>query len=429
VTLVIPGQFDDPSVRTLGRILRVQAERKPDVAFVICDEGSFSYSETDATADRIATGLTQLGVTRGDNVAILSHNNPDLVPLVFGINRLGAVWVPTDTAFKGAWLERTIQDGKARVLVVDVGFLADLEGILANTAIEHIVVMGNTGSGLSYPDFSSRLAIHSFEEIASADALRTDLDIHHGETSAILWTSGTTGRPKGVMQSHNAWVRASLTGAASARTGDDDILYCCLPMHNSAAWISAVFRSLVAGVAFGLDPTFSVSTFWDRTRHFGATQAFTLGAMHMFLWSAPAREDDAENPVRCMGAVPMPDRLMGPFKERFSIDIIQQGYGQSEVMGLISRIDDDEHSWNPGTAGSPLPGIEVRLFDPEDREVPVGDVGEFCVRPTEPYVLFNGYFADPEATLTATRNLWYHTGDLGRVDEDGSSTSSTDYGT
>ncbi|MFZ0666675.1 MAG: AMP-binding protein [Acidimicrobiales bacterium] len=411
---MIPGQFDDPALRTLGRILRIQAEQKPDVPFVKCDEGSFTYSEADDTADRIAMGLSQLGVTRGDNVAILAGNRPDLVPLVFGINRLGAVWVPTDTAFRGTWLERSLQDGKARVLCVDAGFLPELEGIIANTSIEHVVVMGDPDS-----NFSDRMNVHPFAEIAFASPLRTDLDIHYGETSAILWTSGTTGRPKGVMQSHNAWVRASLTGASSARTGDDDVLYCCLPMHNSAAWISVVFRALVAGVPFGLDRSFSVSTFWDRTRHFGATQAFTLGVMHMFLWNAPPTEADADNPVRCMGAIPMPDRLMEPFKKRFGIDIIQQGYGQSEVMGLISRIDDDAHNWNPGTAGSPLPGIEVRLFDSEDREVPVGDVGEFCVRPTEPFVLFNGYFADPEATLAATRNLWYHTGDLGHVDEDG----------
>jgi carnitine-CoA ligase len=115
----------------------------------------------------------------------------------------------------------------------------------------------------------------------------------------------------------------------------------------------------VAGVPFCLDRSFSVSTFWDRTRHFGATQAFTLGVMHMFLWNAPPTEADADNPVRCMGAIPMPDRLMEPFKKRFGIDIIQQGYGQSEVMGLISRIDDDAHNWIPAS-GNRGPALRLR---------------------------------------------------------------------
>jgi crotonobetaine/carnitine-CoA ligase len=119
-----------------------------------------------------------------------------------------------------------------------------------------------------------------------------------------------------------------------------------------------------------------------------------------------------------MGAIPMPDAILEPFKARFGIEVIQQGYGQSEVMGLISRVDGSGVRWNPGSVGVPLPGIEVRLLNDDDREVPPGEVGEFCVRPTEPYVLFNGYFGDPEATLAAHRNLWYHTGDLGRLDGD-----------
>lgn len=408
------ASFDEPAVRTLGQVLRIQAERRPDVPFVLSDSATWSYQEVDRLADRLATGLSGLGVRPRDNVAILSGNAPELVPLVFAVNRLGGVWVPTDTAFRGEWLRRTLLDGRAKVLVVDSGSAPALTGLLDETPVEHVVVIRDTGE-LS----SGRTSVHSFEELAKSAARPSHAEVTYGDTSAILWTSGTTGRPKGVMQSHNAWIRASLLGAASARTCSDDVLYCSLPMHNSAAWVSVVFRALVAGIPFGLDPGFSVSTFWDRTRHFGATQAFTLGAMHMFLWNAPARDDDWDNPVRCMGAVPMPDELMEPFKRRFGVEVIQQGYGQSEVMGLISRIDDPDHSWNPGSVGSPLPGIEVRLLDSDDREVPVGCVGELCVRPTEPFVLFNGYFADPEATLAATRNLWYHTGDLGRTDAEG----------
>lgn len=406
--------FEDPAVRTLGQVLRIQARRRPDVAFVLSDSVSWSYGEVDRLADRLAAGLCGLGVGRGDNVAILSGNTPELVPLVFAINRLGAVWVPTDTSFRGPWLERTLLDGRAKVLVTDPGSAPALSGILDETPIEHVVVIGDA-EGFS----GGHASVHSFEDMARSSVQPPRVEVAYGDTSAILWTSGTTGRPKGVMQSHNAWIRAALLGAASARTSIDDVLYCCLPMYNSAAWVSVIFRALVAGVPFGMDPAFSVTTFWDRTKHFQATQAFTLGAMHIFLWNAPARDDDWDNPVRCMGAVPMPEELMEPFKKRFGVEIIQQGYGQSEVMGLISRIDGPDQSWNPGTVGSPLPGIEVRLLDSEDREVPLGSVGEFCVRPTEPFVLFNGYFADPEATVAATRNLWYHTGDLGRMDADG----------
>jgi len=234
----------------------------------------------------------------------------------------------------------------------------------------------------------------------------------------VLWTSGTTGRSKGVMQSHNAWIRGAVSGARTSGVRDADVMYTCLPMYNSAAWVTAVHRSLACGLPFALDPEFSAKAFWERCRHYGATQTFTLGAMHMYLWQAPEREDDADNPVRHASMIPLPDALIAPIKRRFGIETIDQGYGQSEILGLIHRSDDGTE-WKPGCLGVPLPGVEVALLDNNDHAVERSQVGEFCTRPTEPYVLFNGYYNDPEATLRAFSNLWYHTGDLGRRDEEG----------
>jgi crotonobetaine/carnitine-CoA ligase len=138
----------------------------------------------------------------------------------------------------------------------------------------------------------------------------------------------------------------------------------------------------------------------------------------MFLWQAPEKPDDADNPVRHASMIPLPDELIDPMKKRFGIRTIDQGYGQSEVMGLVHRVDDGR-TWKPRCLGVPLPGIEFRLLDDDDGEVPAGEVGEFCVRPTQPFALFSGYFNDPEATVRAWRNLWYHTGDLGRRDQEG----------
>jgi crotonobetaine/carnitine-CoA ligase len=146
---------------------------------------------------------------------------------------------------------------------------------------------------------------------------------------------------------------------------------------------------------------------------------FTLGAMHIFLWQAPRRDDDADNPIREASMIPMPAELVAPFRERFGIDRIDQGYGQSEVMGIFARADDGTRSWKPNSLGEVVPGIELALLDDADLPVAPGEVGEFCVRPTEPNMIFNGYFNNPEATLRSFSNLWYHTGDLGRCDEDG----------
>jgi carnitine-CoA ligase len=408
------GHLDDRRERTLGRLLRHHAERRPDAPYVVAGEQRLTFREVDESADRHAAALQTLGIGAGDTVALFMESCPEQVPLTFGVNRLGAVWVPTNTDYKGEWLRQTLLDGRARVLVVDGHLLPRVAEVAEGLPFEHVVVRGEATAGVP-----SAVAVHDLADLAAHDAKAPSVDVRYGDTAAVLWTSGTTGRAKGVMQSHNAWIRSAITGAESSDTRADDVLYCCLPLYNSAGWIAVVYRALVAGVPFGLDPHFSVQEFWDRTRFYGATQAFTLGAMHFFLWHAPERPDDADNPVRVLGAIPMPDAILEPFKRRFGIEMVTQGYGQSEIMGLISRVDDGSVAWNPNAAGLPLPGIDVRVLDDDDIEVPVGEVGEICVRPTEPYVMFNGYFHDPGATLEAFRNLWYHTGDLGRQDADG----------
>jgi crotonobetaine/carnitine-CoA ligase len=412
--------FADPAERVLGRILWYHARQRPDRPFVRSDAGDWTYAEVDVLADRYAAGLSRLGVRAGDTVALLTRAAPELVPLTFGINRLGAVWVPTNPEYAGEWLAQSLADSRAAVLVVDADLLPEVGSVAAATIdaggphFDHVVVLGEPqGAG------PGGATVHTLDEVSAPGGAYPPADVAFGDTAAVLWTSGTTGRAKGVMQSHNAFVRAALTGARSSATTPDDVLYCCLPLHNSAAWVGVIYRALVSGASFALDPGFSVHDFWDRIRHYGATQAFTLGAMHLFLWQAPERDDDLDNSLRSMGAIPMPDALIEPFKRRFGIERVQQGYGQSEIMGLLSRIDDGHTTYSPGSVGQPLPGIEVRLLDDDDCQVATGEVGEFCVRPTEPNVLFNGYFCDPEATLQSWRNLWYHTGDLGRKDAEG----------
>jgi crotonobetaine/carnitine-CoA ligase len=339
--------------------------------------------------------------------------SPELVFTTSGINKLGAIWVPTNTDYRKEWLREALQDSRARVLVVDAPLLPRVAELGPHVPFECVVVNGTSDLAVE----GVRMA--DLAEFAQLRANEPDVEVSHADTAAVLWTSGTTGKPKGVMQSHSAWVRGSESSIRSFRVRGGDVLYNCLPMYNSAAWISTVYPALVAGLPFGLDDHFSVSGFWDRIRFYGATHMFTLGAMHIFLWQAPARADDRANPVRVASAIPMPDRLLGPFKERFGVEVIVQGYGQSEAFTVLTRVDDGTRRWKPNSTGVPQPGVEVRLLDDDDVEVPVGDVGEICVRPADPYVIFNGYFNDPEATAAAFRNLWYHTGDLARRDEDG----------
>ncbi len=404
-------ELDDDRDRLLGRCLRLQAEASPDRDFLVAGDERFSFGRTNELANAYAAGFARAGVGRGDTVCLFAGSGPDLVFAALGLNKLGAIWVPTNTDYKGSWLAETFQDSGAKILVADAA-LTPRAAELGALPFERVLVRG----GEAEADLA--IATESLDAFADLPGEEPDDSaLHYGDTAAILWTSGTTGRSKGVMQSHNVWIRAADSGARNAGLREGEVLYCCLPMYNSAAWVANVFRALVTGVPCAIDPHFSAGEFWERTRHYGATMCFTLGAMHMFLWNAPERADDADNPVRTMSAIPMPAALEEPFKKRFGIEAIPQGFGQSELMTVLARTPG--RPWKPNSLGEPQPGVEIALLDDDDRPVPQGEAGELCARPTEPFTLFNGYFGNPEATIRAWRNLWYHTGDLLRQDEDG----------
>jgi len=219
------------------------------------------------------------------------------------------------------------------------------------------------------------------------------------------------------MQSNSCWLASVEIINRGRDVREGDAFYCCLPMYNSGGWVLNVYAALQSGLPVGIDPAFSVSTFWDRTRHYNATQVVTLGAMHMFLWQLPPSESDADNPVRSAIFAPLPVELVEPMRVRWGIEYIATGIGQSEMMpyAIMQR----GRSYKPGSCGTAREDLEVRLLDDQDEEVAVGEVGEICIRPRRPNVMFSGYFNQPEATLNAFRNLWYHSGDLGRFDEDG----------
>jgi carnitine-CoA ligase len=405
--------LENRSDRVLGKILQRQAEDNGDKIFIMAGEDRYSFAQVNDLANSYAAGLSELGIGRGDTVAIFMESCPEFAFIAFGANKLGAIWVPTNVDYKGQWLREAFEGSDARVLFVDSALLHRVADIVEGLQFEKIIVRGDPGG------IDPGIDLIAIEEFSTMPAKEPDQsDLTYGDTAAVLWTSGTTGRAKGVMQSHNAWIRSTLLGARETGVRDDDVMYSCLPLYNSGAWVTGIYRSLITGIPMGMDAKFSANKFWERCRYYGATIIFTLGAMHMFLWNAPERPDDADNPVHAASMVPIPEDLIEPMKQRFGLESIDYGYGQSELMGMFSRLS--SHTYKAGSLGDIVEGVEIKLLDDEDIEVPVGEVGEFCIRPTQPYVLFNGYFRNPEATVEAFRNLWYHTGDLGRRDEDGS---------
>ncbi len=398
----------DPADCVFGKMMRAQANACGDTVFLLGDGVRITYAEADAMTDRLAGGLAKLGIGRGDRVAILMGNRPELVLLTFAINKLGAVWIPICTDYKGAWLVETLQRSRYALLVTDGDYC---DRVLAERAAlpQTEVVVLTEGS---LPENT-----RSYDELLEADPLVSDYaELAMGDTCAVLWTSGTTGRSKGVMQSYKSWIRPITKGASPPYASrDGDVVYCTLPLYHSGAWVTCVLRAFIEGITVVIESRFSVSQFWDRVRELGVTQTFLLGAMGVFLWNAPERDDDADHTLRALQVVPMPPQLWKAFEARFGVKLIRSGLGQSEIQLVMTQAEDRDDV--PTYAlGFPADDTDVRLCDDAGREVAPGEPGEICIKALDPHVLFNGYFDDPGATDAAYRDGYFLTGDLARQD-------------
>jgi crotonobetaine/carnitine-CoA ligase len=404
-------QLSEPSERHIGRAIQRQAQQHGDRPWLLFGDAVFTFAQVNQRVNELAAGLSRLGLQAGERIAFYMSSAPEVIFLVLAANKLGAVWVPINTDYKGTWLVDTVNGSRPTVLVSDAAHADRVAAVRDDLTVPVFVMRGGEDAIPGALTLDSLYVQGAPEPDMSA--------IRSCDTCAVLWTSGTTGKAKGVMQSHNVWFNAAMAANEECQFGiaEGDVIYSVLPMYNSAVWVTAVFRALFAGVPLAIDPAFSVTTFWERVDHYRATQCFTLGAMHMFLWDAPPMEDDASHTLRKLMAIPMPPAVAGPFCERFNVTLVPQGLGQSEAMRLTAPVPG--RTQPPGSCGSVVPGLEARLVGDDGRDVAEGEAGELWVRPLWPDFIFNGYFDNPEATAAAYEGAWYKTGDLLRRDAHG----------
>lgn len=395
--------------RHLGRILQMQAEQNGATEFLITDDQRITFAEAEDISNRLASGFQSLGVKPEDRVSFLMENTPEMILMCLALNKIGAIWVPVCTDYKGEWLLDTLLRSKSTILVTDKEYISRVQAIQSRLEYQHVVILED--------DVANKNQAVSYETLLNHNPYDVDYNnMSYGDTCAILWTSGTTGKSKGVMQAHNNWVRSTLLGASLMYNCEKgDIIYCALPLYNSGAWITCVIRALIAGIGCVIEKKFSVTQFIDRITHFGATQTFVVGSMGVFLMGSEEKDNDADNPLREACIVPMPPNLWQAFEKRFDVHLARTGLGQSECLLTLNQEHSDVEL--PTYAlGFPTPDVDVRLFDDDGNEVKKGEAGEICVKPLAPHILFNGYFDDKVATDNAYRGEWFLTGDMARQD-------------
>ncbi|WP_282780536.1 MULTISPECIES: AMP-binding protein [unclassified Nocardia] len=407
-------QHDIPAAAecVLPALLTKGAAQHPDRIFAVfddSDEPSWTYRHALEQAQRAAAGLRQLGVEQDDPILVWLPNGPDVLAIWFGINLIGAVYVPVNLAYKGKLLAHVVANTGAQVAVVHPDLVDRLRAV-DPAGLKTVVVLGDLPAEPSEP------AAWAVVGAAVMDADPTGFTgprrlVEPWDIQTIMYTSGTTGPSKGVRCPH---LHAHTTAMAVMRghLGATDRYLINTPFFHGAATL-AVNGALALGASIAISRGFATQQFWDVVRRTESTACTLLGAPISFLSKRPPSPGDADNPLRFALTVPLTADAIA-FAERFDVRVLT-------VFNMTETSNPIVSAPNPtaiGSCGKPRPGVEVRLVDGHDREIGVGEVGELIVRADLPWTMNAGYHRMPDATAEVWRNGWFHTGDLFRRDSE-----------
>ncbi|WP_127508604.1 long-chain-fatty-acid--CoA ligase [Actinoplanes solisilvae] len=393
----------------LAVILHESAGRRPDAPALLHDGGTITYAELDARSDAVAAALLDRGIGPGDRVALQAPNIPEFPVAYFGILKTGAVVVPLNVLLRGPEIAHQLQDSGARTLITWAGVADEAAKGAAEADVPEVFVIhgGPDSPGRPFAELTTPVA----EPVPLAER-------SPGDVAAIIYTSGTTGLPKGAELTHFQMYMNSDIPGRLFEIKPEDVVLTVLPLFHVYGMSSAMNLGIRFGCALSLVPRFTPEKVLEAVERdratifdgvptmFGALLAYTDG--HTY--------DTSSLRVCVSGGDAIPAHVFDAFEQRFGVPILE-GYGMTETASTITfnPAPDDRR---PYSVGKPVWGVEVQVWDAEDRRMPPGrgHVGELVTRG---YHTMRGYHGNPEATAEAYRGGWFHTGDLGYADPDG----------
>ncbi|CAA0105331.1 Long-chain-fatty-acid--CoA ligase [Mycolicibacterium vanbaalenii] len=391
-------------------------EKHPDATFLDFAGEVHTYADVWERARDLAGALNALGVRKGQTVVSLQDTHIDAVASWIGANMLGAVWVGTNTALRGEFLRHVVTDTGAAVVIAEPDLVERLVAI--DDRLSHVEIVLHRGTERF--DGPSRIRIEQLDDYRNRTA-PAPVAAEADDLMCLTYTGGTTGPSKGCMISHGYAMNIARCGLVQTQRQPDELNWSPLPMFHLNVLSMTLIGTMMLGGTAALAQRFSASGFWPEIERTGARVVNLIGGLPAIVAQGP----DTPEMKRCYGqirmvhAVPFPEPLQQVWRQRFGVKTPgAKGYGMTEVFPITLQAP--EESAPAESAGKfNSDDLEVRIVDDQDNDVPVGDVGEVICRPRRNNVMFQGYWRRPEATVEATRNLWFHTGDLGRVDAAG----------
>lgn len=398
----------------IPELLEKNAAEQPDKVYLYFADKTITYKEFNLTANRVANAFKKLGVVKADMAAIMLPNCPEYLFAWMGLNKLGAVEVPVNTNFKEAELQYLLQHAEASTIVIHESFYPVLKNLQGPDLpkLKNVVYVGAGAAPAGTVPFANLLNETSdFVQPMIAD----------DDPAVCIYTSGTTDRPKGVMNSHRGWVLTGQSYAYTVGITKNDRLMTPNPLFHANAQVYSTMGSLAAGASLIVLEKFSGSRILDQARHYGATKLVVVQAVTPWIWNQPVKDNDPDNPIRTMVAGNVPKEYYSDFEKRFALKI-QTIYSLTEAVMAVMGPREGTQPRKAGGIGVPMehpdPSVknEVRIANEAGTEMPLGEQGEIIIR--NPAVMI-GYYKDPVKTAETKKDGWIHTGDLGYRDADG----------
>jgi long-chain acyl-CoA synthetase len=385
----------------LASLLADSAERSPQAPAVRLGETELSYAELDERAARLGSLLRERGLKQGDRVGVMLPNVLEFPIAYYGVLRAGGIVVPMNVLLKRREIAFYLEDSGAGLLLAWHGFAAEARDGAADAGAELVEVEPAA--------FAATLAEH---EPAAGLA-----DTAEDDTAVILYTSGTTGKPKGAELTHANLARnAEISSRTTCEVAGGDVVLGALPLFHSFGQTVGMNASLRVGACLTLVPKFDPGETLETMQRDRVTHFYGVPTMFGALLHHPERERFDTSTLRtCItGGASMPVEVLRGFEGAFGA-IVLEGYGLSETSPVASSNHPDRER-KPGSIGTPIEGVEMRVVDENDEPVAEGEVGEIVIRG---HNIMKGYWQRPDATEEAMRGGWFHSGDMARTDEDG----------
>lgn len=417
------------------------------------DGTTLTYGEFGTLTDHIAGNLAAHGIQKGDRVSVFSTNPLMASQMMFAIWKAGAVYAPVNYSFTGRLLTYQLNDTAPRLIVTDSNLLAELNRVasdLIDTPTVAVCDPAAVGGQTSVEhDVDDRFSVLSWGDL-TAPATRPDITVTFSDPANVVYTSGTTGPSKGVIQPYR-WM-AQYTFNLRQPLSSDDVIYNDLPLYHVGGALANVGRAAWVGCEVAMWDRFSPSDFWSRIQERGVTTAIMLDVMIPWLMKAPKADSDQANTLNKVHMQPLPVHH-NEFARRFGIDTVAAGFGQTEsgapIGVFIEELAEGEGTpdelyagrtrtdmaqrmrdggvpvlsssdvTRKGLMGSPSPFFEVAVLDDQDCPCPEGQIGHLALRPKLPGIILSEYLGKPDKTVEAWRNLWFHTGDAAILQPDG----------